>query len=803
MILRALALRNFKQYRELDLEFREGLIGIIGRNGAGKSSIFEAVLLALYGEIPFVKGHLRTSGAGDREPVSVALEFEVSGKRHAVRREFRGKALAPGAELRGPGDALVATGQKEVTAAVERLVGMGFEAFTRSIFSGQKELGAISSVTGAERRMLVRRMVGMDRVDAVQKLVRDERNDLKKRIEGQEALLIGKEERARKEEELKGLGEESRAVKASHAKLVKALAAAQEAYESAKARFTEQQDLERAYNEARTGLVEKEAGLQGTNKSLAEAAERQAELEQCARELEGLSEPEAAWVRAKGEKERLDAQSARHAELLGLRAQIDENGKDAAGLSAELVIESQFVEAHRGLDAQRAEAERALKSADKAIDSCGEEEKALKAETGRIGGLIRERTERMDQIRTLGRDSECPTCLRPLKDAYESTLAKFEAEIAHYQNEELNVCTENLAKIKAKSLLLAEERKKAGDAVRKLDALAEQKGAREKNAARIRKSLADKNRGMEDLRGRIEALGEIAYDAKAHEAAKREFASLEKSHERYIRLAEKVKEIPTLVKKIAVMEKERAGIQNEVSARRKKMEEIPYAEKDFRDAEQAQREAEKARDEARSDADVLKETLHALDKKLSVLKGELDENAARMQTVEKSRVEREMLDRLDALMDGFKAAVLDRVRPFIAGRASRLFAELTAGRYESITVDDDFGFHIMDDGAYFPIERFSGGEVDLANLCLRIAISRAVSELAGGASMGFLGFDEIFGSQDGERRREILSAFHRLKEKYRQIFVISHIEEIKEEFPCIMEITRAPGGANVRWLGDG
>jgi exonuclease SbcC len=49
MILNTLRLANYKQYGHLELEFREGLVGIIGKNGAGKSTIFEAILYCLFG----------------------------------------------------------------------------------------------------------------------------------------------------------------------------------------------------------------------------------------------------------------------------------------------------------------------------------------------------------------------------------------------------------------------------------------------------------------------------------------------------------------------------------------------------------------------------------------------------------------------------------------------------------------------------------------------------------------------------------------------------------------------------------
>lgn len=52
----------------------------------------------------------------------------------------------------------------------------------------------------------------------------------------------------------------------------------------------------------------------------------------------------------------------------------------------------------------------------------------------------------------------------------------------------------------------------------------------------------------------------------------------------------------------------------------------------------------------------------------------------------------------------------------------------------------------------------------------------------------FLVFDELLGSQDEERRFEIMEAFHTIKEQYRQIFLICHESETKEMFERVMEL---------------
>ena len=163
----------------------------------------------------------------------------------------------------------------------------------------------------------------------------------------------------------------------------------------------------------------------------------------------------------------------------------------------------------------------------------------------------------------------------------------------------------------------------------------------------------------------------------------------------------------------------------------------------------------------------------------------------------------DLLEKLSELLKQFKTEILERVSPAISREAGALFSRITLGKYESILVNDSFDFFIADGGIYYPLERFSGGEIDLANFCLRIAITKAIMELGGGGQgVEFLAFDEIFGSQDEERRNEMMNALYHLQEQFRQIYIISHIESQKDYFPNIWEIKLEAAGSAARWLSN-
>ncbi|MEO1625756.1 MAG: SMC family ATPase, partial [Bacteroidota bacterium] len=203
MILKHLHLEYFKQYGQLDVSFREGLVGIVGRNGAGKSSLFEAVLLCLFGRTTSDKEFYKTSWAPAKSPTILELTFELGLTSYRVRREFRGKAMQHHAFLYNARDELQASGATPVGEAIAQLVGLDKDAFTRSVFSGQKELGILSNTKGEERKRMVRRMVGLDKLDKIQQLLREDRNSKKREIQGQQALLWSKEEQKALKDQIK------------------------------------------------------------------------------------------------------------------------------------------------------------------------------------------------------------------------------------------------------------------------------------------------------------------------------------------------------------------------------------------------------------------------------------------------------------------------------------------------------------------------------------------------------------------------------------------------------------------------
>jgi DNA repair protein SbcC/Rad50 len=95
------------------------------------------------------------------------------------------------------------------------------------------------------------------------------------------------------------------------------------------------------------------------------------------------------------------------------------------------------------------------------------------------------------------------------------------------------------------------------------------------------------------------------------------------------------------------------------------------------------------------------------------------------------------------------------------------------------------------------LKRFSGGEQDLASLCLRLALSRTLARQRG-AEAGFVILDEVFGSQDVDRRATLLAQLRQLAEsEFRQLFVVSHTDDVTEHCDLSIRVERGADGLSV------
>ena len=154
---------------------------------------------------------------------------------------------------------------------------------------------------------------------------------------------------------------------------------------------------------------------------------------------------------------------------------------------------------------------------------------------------------------------------------------------------------------------------------------------------------------------------------------------------------------------------------------------------------------------------------------------------------------------LDRALTDLRERANATLRPDLSDLASGFLRDLTNGRYTELELDEDYGTTLLDDGD--PKAVISGGEEDVANLALRLAISQMIAERAG-QPLSLLVLDEIFGSLDEDRRRAVVDLLRSLADRFPQVILITHIDSVRDGFDRVIRVGLRRGTRGVATARD-
>ncbi len=785
MTLESLKLQNFKRYASYEITFESGLCGILGRNGRGKSTIFDGVFFALYGENRTDKRLIPTAGCDGS--VKVELNFEIEGKSYTAIREFRGKALTAFATLK-EGDESIVSGAREVTAAITKLLGMGKEAFLHTVFASQKELTALSSMKNDERKAMMRRLLGLEKIDKIEEMIREELRELNRDIKSASGFLLSEDVLKQHRDDLTSKTTLSQTIEATLKALTEESQKLKTAYEAAKS-------LVETHQKAKEERQKKQDILEKGQQTLALHQKQLGELET---ELKTLNAHQAHYTAKLPLKVQLatlevsikvqDELKTKFLQKAGLEKEQEELRKGYTARKEEVAQLTKEIIPLEDLQKQLTAEQTALSEHKTALLKLDTEITALTSEIGSHRSNIAKVTKQVETITDLGRESSCPTCTRPLMEQYDSVLTSLHTEINEvYQKQidTLQLRLNTLSEQKASAQKVTDEAQLKCNALQTQIALLQSKSKDLLKAQELFREV--ETRGMSN-KAALAELGSITYDENAHNTLKEQYQALKPQVEALIKLEALIATIPTKTEALQALQTQIKADEASIAATQALIAADTYKAETHNEAIANAKASETAKDAkgVEFNAAVLEQTnirrdIEAIDK-------EIKRDEAQRASLKTRENDQADYEKLKAVMSEFKTHINARVAPRIGEVASEMYSRITRGRYQHIEVSPEFDFYIYDNGERYPIERFSGGEIDLANLVLRIAISKTLGELSGGGNIGFLAFDEVFGSQDEERRIQIMEAFHTISESYRQIFLISHETEIKEMFERVVEL---------------
>ena len=784
MRLVRLALQNFRQHARTAIDFRPGVTGVIGPNGAGKSTILEAIAWAVYGASAArgTNETLRFSRAPRRSRVEVELTFELGGHEYRVVRTMHEAQVF----IDGGADP-VATGMAGATTYLQARLGMNREEFFNTYFTGQKELQFLANMGPAQRGRFLSRLLGYERLRVAQDRARERRNEMRHELDG---LRVARADPLELE----------RAVSAAETRLAEAsrdLDAAETARAEAAAALVGVVPRWNAIQKDRDRAREQAHALATARKEL-EAAERDVEratrgldaIALAAAELEPLRARLEAMPAAEAECDRFDA-LARAQER---RAVLERSAQAARLELIDTVKRIEMLETAPVLVLQYTAELETLRSAQKEAESSVE---ALNAEwSGKrqetstrlvtYRKSAQELREKIRELRNAGPDGTCPTCERPLRDEFDNVVGRLDDEYLSLVQDG-KWLSQREKQLAAKPDELIEAEQKRADARNAADE-ASQRLARCEQAVQELWTLAQERKRREQQLDQLqlELLQQPdGYDAEAHREAERILEALRETARRAAGLA-------PIVAAREEREQERADARKLVTAARRRISRL-----ESESAKLAFSEEEFARLKAahQAAADALHRTeLHAVETGGRVQTAEeahrgalreLQQHRKREAAARSLEVQLRYHNELDAALSNLRQDLNARVRPELGDLASSFLADITDGRYTSLEIDENYNVLVMDEGEEKPV--ISGGEEDIANLVLRLAISQMIAERAG-QQLSILILDEVFGSLDVDHRDNVVQLLHRLEGRFEQVILITHVEGIREGLDHVIRV---------------
>jgi exonuclease SbcC len=734
MRIRHIELDNFLSHEHEVLSLpEEGVFFLDAPSGFGKSSlIIDAPLYALFGPRA-TRGkqedlrHLDYPDEAMR--CQVVFEFD-DGQKLVLERGVneRGNPYATAIDEDGK---ILAEGPKAVDKYIrrQRLGGMSWQQLLAAFVCHQEEVTALTKLPSAERKKLIHRLLGIRELEVSQEEIKD-------RLRKARAELTRVSDR---------LGERTK--ESEQARVEAATVALKTAEQELK-------EVERVLSERRRHLEEVTKELAPLRSALeAQDATGALELEIERRRL-GLDDARSKLVKHQ-EATSLLAGAEKLQERL-TAARVAQEEVEALGQRTR-----QHVEAAGKLQEAQAALEKAQANVPKPTERTPAEAKArLQSIAGELTLVAEERQNRAHELEHLEADGICFTCQRELPEGAEreEVLAKVQATLASLDERQTALKTEK-AVLETELPDLEQAAKAQQEAER---AVAQAEGALNQAQTQLDTLTAQGVGDVQELRDqfkeRRDAVRTLEKEEHELEAARKDLDP----------------KLPAAVKELE--EAQAADELKLAAAKAQAAVTVDRAQLVTLQERESEMKTEIARLEGQEP--MLKSSVTRTEQELTAAQEEFERFRELLDERETRNTRVLRLEALADYLDAFTRHLAAEIRPAIEEMATEMLYQMSNGEFIAVAIDVDYNILIQrEEGNWIKPESISGGEKARANLCLRLALTRLVSQRTG-VPVQFIVLDEPFGNLDPDLIDVSLSLLDTLRSFYPQIFLISHTGDL-------------------------
>lgn len=845
-----LRISGFLSYLEpVEIDFSNiDLACISGANGAGKSSLLDAITWALFGK---ARGKDEMIIHTLAKAAEVILEFEYEGRRYRVQRNKQ-KEKSVTLEFFIQDDhqrwgVLTEHTVRETDASISRTLRLDYDTFVNASFFLQGKADSFAQQRPGDRKRIFGSVLGLEiweeyrsRAAELRKNADSDLRNLDDRLKEMDEELSQEQARRDRLKELETELQQRTKTREAQEKVLEGLRRAVAAMEDRR------RTLELLKNQA-------DSARQRADQADATLAARKVELEEEQGILEKAEEiwaAHAAWKQAAADLDhwnqvascfhQIESQrrapmeiiAAERGRLEGEQRSLREQEEQVRikreclpGVIEELRKKNQERDLLRAkLDDRDAVENQIVTTREQKATWVSENEHLIK-----IGDELKKRIEQLEEVS----GADCPLCGQPLEtDSRERLLNDLQQELEdkrkQYRENQLSIqqAQQALDSLEAALKVLRSSETELSGLERKISALSSHRDQLEEaisawqaggalQLVEITRQLEQEDYAL-DARHALSAvdaeLKALGYDAAAHDAVRQAELAGRESQEQVRRLDVATANLESLKREIDRLERqasenarEAAKLEAEYETARVKYEADFSQELDVEAEEQylsmLREQENQARDEvggARNKVEVLTQ-VRERKAILTVRRSEVAGRIGLLKQLEKAFGK-----------DGVPALLIEQALPDLEEQANIVLDQLSNGTmsvrfitqrdYKDKKREDKqetLDICISDSAGEREYEMFSGGEAFRVNFAIRLALSRLLAQRAG-ARLQTLVIDEGFGSQDSDGRQRLIEAINYVRQDFKCILVITHLEELKDAFPSRIEVEKTPGGSRVR-----
>jgi exonuclease SbcC len=774
---------------------------ITGENGAGKTSILDALCISLYGKTLRTSGRVTSGYLGicdlvnhESDKASIRVEFENHGHNYVVSRTIT--KISSDGEFYEDGDKK-AVGHKVFDYVRARALGLDWEGFRKSTIVLQGEMSSLTELDPRPRKDAFIKLFGLDRYFGYEELAKKKAESKESEIStfkmANDLLKSDVEKIPTVRSEVRRLKRLVSSLERKKAKLGENLRQKKEKKESLEVDYNRFVELKTKLGSTLDQITKARVALAKTKTELKNLLKMQMEFPKLKKAYEEYTSLEAGQAKLKPVKSKYDAVGQK---ILTLKNTLGNKRNEHSEVMDDLKDTRNGIKDLR----KQIPSEKTVTAATGSLTRARVREKGLNSKADTLRAEIRQAKSSVKDLKSkMGQvegKAECPVCFQKITNP-EQIFEHYNAEIKQLKKQEKgkqNALSSTLKKLQLESknvqLLAAKEKDLIKKAAKKSELSREK--TRFSSLMEKKKRLSTNMRDLRvEIKQKLKEQSQLGFLPSAYSKIDGQLIQLrqKKTAEKFSNAETEIKRLPTVEQTIIDENEHIDGLEKERLTLREQKHKLNRVESTYDNAKRKFDEASKLFNSAET-------TLAKEDTNKTNQEKQLEELKDKERTLKKNEGKIKQLKleiiTMGELRDIFKNIpenILRRLRPSIEKEGTDIINELSDMEITALNIEEDtLNVAATMNGEVRPIHYFSGGQKTRINMALRVAVARILSKLPQTEEHSFVTMQTLFidegdfGNLDEQGIREAISVMRNLTKEFDRVILVSHVDEIREIF---------------------